>query len=132
MSRSKLCKPLVVLLTPCLLTALWARPAAADWCGWGCKCPVFDYCLEKAPKMKHHKVCPKPVCDPCTLEHYGYYPTCWHPWPFPPDYSHCPLPGPFLAPGSPVPPLATPQPGSPPGGEVLPPPMKGVEDRPGR
>jgi hypothetical protein len=44
--------------------------------------------------MRFHKGCPRPICDPCHLEHYGYYQTCWAPWPFPPDWSHCPVPPP--------------------------------------
>ena len=45
------------------------------------------------------------------LPHYGYYQTCWHPWPFPPDWSHCTV----LPPGELVPhPPAGPRPKYPP------------------
>ena len=63
----------------------------------------------------------KPICAPCGLKHYGYYPTCWRPWPFPTNYSHCPPPPPPAAfqppwyePGNPHPPK---------GDEALPPPQ---------
>jgi hypothetical protein len=32
------------------------------------------------------------VCDPCALPHFGYYQTCWSPWPYPRDFRHCPYP----------------------------------------
>jgi hypothetical protein len=28
------------------------------------------------------------------LPHWGFYETCWSPWPFPPDWTHCPTPPP--------------------------------------
>jgi hypothetical protein len=62
-------------------------------CRGTCPPPVIHY-YEGPPKLKFKKACPRPVCDPCTLEHYGYYQTCWAPWPFPPDWSHCPVPPP--------------------------------------
>jgi hypothetical protein len=67
----------------------------------------------------------KPICAPCGLKHYGYYPACWHPWPFPTNYSHCPPPvppaafqPPWYEPGNPHPPkgdesLPQPTPASP-------------------
>jgi hypothetical protein len=65
--------------------------------------PYFKYFYERPPKLKFKKACPRPICDPCTLPHYGYYQTCWHPWPFPPDWSHCPTPPPAaLVPQAPV------------------------------
>jgi hypothetical protein len=48
--------------------------------------------VEGPPKLKFKKACPKPVCDPCTLPHAGYYEACWNPWPWAPDWSHCALP----------------------------------------
>jgi hypothetical protein len=44
--------------------------------------------------MCWHHACPKPICDPCNLPHFGYFETCWHPWPFPADFSHCGSPPP--------------------------------------
>jgi hypothetical protein len=61
----------------------------------GCheKCPpYYIHCTEGPPKIKFKCGCPKPVCDPCMLDHFGYYRTCWQPWPCGPDGSHCPLP----------------------------------------
>jgi hypothetical protein len=57
------------------------------------KCPPrYVHCLEGPPRIKFKCGCPKPICDPCSLDHYGYYQTCWRPWSFPPDWSHCPVP----------------------------------------
>jgi hypothetical protein len=59
----------------------------------GCqKCPKFVHCQEGPPHIKIKTGCSRPICDPCTLEHFGYYRTCWQPWPYPPDWSHCPVP----------------------------------------
>lgn len=61
------------------------------------KCPPpYVHCQEGPPCLRFKCGCPKPVCDPCTLEHYGYYQTCWRPWSFPPDASHCPQPQPVI------------------------------------
>jgi hypothetical protein len=55
------------------------------------KCPSpYGHCQEGPPRLRFKCGCPKPVCDPGSLEHYGYYQTCWRPWPFPSDMSHCP------------------------------------------
>jgi hypothetical protein len=67
-------------------------PACAP-CRGKCPPPVIHY-FEGPPRLKFRKACPRPVCDPCYLEHYGYYQTCWAPWPFPPDWSHCSVPPP--------------------------------------
>jgi hypothetical protein len=61
-------------------------------------CPKFKHCQEGPPWIKMKIGCSRPVCDPHTLEHFGYYRTCWQAWPFPPDWSHCPVP-----PGTPPP-----------------------------
>jgi hypothetical protein len=62
----------------------------------GSCCPKTTFFRTKPPHIHWKRICPKPICDPCSLEHYGYYPTCWHPWPFPPDYSHCQHPQPGM------------------------------------
>jgi hypothetical protein len=70
-----------------------AVPAAP--CGGGCatgaccskngccpceKCPPpLVHCAPKPPKIKFKYACPLPVCKPCDLQGYGYYPTCWRP-----------------------------------------------------
>jgi hypothetical protein len=79
-----------------------AAPAAAP-CHEKCPPWVIHY-YEGPPRLKFKKACPRPVCDPCYLPHYGYYQTCWAPWPFPPDWSHCSVP----PPGAALPPPALP------------------------
>ena len=56
--------------------------------------PYYKHHYEGRPKIKFKHGCPRPICDPCNLPHYGYFQTCWHPWPFPPDWSHCVVPPP--------------------------------------
>ena len=86
------------------------RFTLASWFGGCCNnknCPPpLVHCLEKPPKIKYKCACPRPICEPCQLEHFGYYQTCWCPWPFPPDLRHCPCAGehpanPYLAPATP-------------------------------
>ena len=81
-----------------------AQDGGADCgsCGNGCcgmvnkgHCPPkFIHYMERPPCIKYKCACPKPVCDPCHLPHFGYYQPCWQPWPFPPDWSHCQVPPP--------------------------------------
>jgi len=84
------------------LIPLWMMfsPASADaqinFMGHQFCCPPTYFCVPNPPKLKYKCVCPKPVCDPCNLEHYGYYPTCWRPWLEQVNYSHCPVPPPTL------------------------------------
>jgi hypothetical protein len=82
-----------------LLGALSALPRASAWGGWfGCCCekcpPPYVRCEEGPPRLRFKIGCGKPVCDPCRLEHWGYYQNCWHPYPWPPDWSHCRVPPP--------------------------------------
>jgi hypothetical protein len=77
-----------------------------------CCPPPFCHTQEGPPCIKYKCGCPRPVCNPCDLPHYGYFQPCWRPNPFAPDFSHCPS----------VPPaaLVTPtplQPSTPPVGE---------------
>jgi hypothetical protein len=94
MSLTRVIRALVLLLPAAVLPA----PARADGCAncgtCGCCppgicCPKTVFCRIRPPCIRWKCTCPKPVCDPCNLDHYGYYPTCWHAWPFPPDYSCC-------------------------------------------
>ncbi len=86
------------LLSAALIAGLAFVPAAAaqncDQCKEHPCPPKFKYIFEGAPKIKFKRGCPKPLCDPCNLPHYGYFQPCWHPWAFPPDWSHCPVPPP--------------------------------------
>jgi len=59
-------------------------------------CPITWFCQPKPPKICYKCRCPKPVCNPCELENYGYYPTCWRPWMQQVNYSHCPVPPPTV------------------------------------
>ena len=71
-----------------------AAPASAsgiDACCQQCP-PPYVHCQEGPPRLKFKLVCPKPVCGPCDLKNYGYYPTCWSQWPNQPNYGHCPTP----------------------------------------
>jgi hypothetical protein len=85
--RRLLCLPLAFAMT--------AGPAAyADpGCQGPCHCPPHYYWWQEGPpRIKIKRACPRPICPPCQLEHWGYYETCWRAWPFPPDWSHCPTP----------------------------------------
>lgn len=108
------CKLGVLCFTGALALAL--APAAFGGIFYGCchePCPpCYVHCQEGHPRIRIKCGCPKPVCDPCDLEHFGYYPTCWQPWPYPPDWSHCPVPPPgavfdatagLAGPGAPMP-----------------------------
>ncbi len=73
------------------------RPASADdGCPTGCcreRCPpYYIHHYEGPPRISFKHACPKPICAPCELPHWGYFEPCWRPWPFPPDWSHCPVP----------------------------------------
>lgn len=111
------------LALACLLTPAWAQaqnfmagPPAATFGpmagGAGCAscapslattmgnkcchtcCPKYHHCSEGPVHIHWHHGCPKPVCNPCDLPHWGYWQKCWSPWPWPPDWSHCPTPPP--------------------------------------
>jgi hypothetical protein len=119
------------LLLACLTAATWSQSARADGgycpsggcatgsCGTGgCAtgdcgscltcCPKYYFTIEKAPKIRFKTVCSKPVCDQCNIEGNGYYPTCWRPWAYPPDYRHCPVPPPGVLASQPPPLMAAP------------------------
>jgi hypothetical protein len=85
--------------------------------------PFFRWCQEGAPRLKFQHGCPKPVCNPCDMPNWGYFQTCWSPWPWPPDFSHCPVPTPAsqVAPGLIMPPAAVNRSTI---GDQLPPPRK--------
>jgi hypothetical protein len=101
MSPLRFVRVLGILLVPGLL-ALAPAAQADEPCSFplGLFCPCTTFPRTRKPHIFWHKVCSKPISSPCELEHYGYYPTCWHPWPFPPDYSHCCFPPPGAAAGA--------------------------------
>src|SRR5262249_22801892 len=82
------------LLSAVLIAGLAVAPAAAaqecETCGKGACPPFYKHHYEAAPKIKFKRACPRPICNPCHLPHYGYFPTCWHPWPFPRNECACP------------------------------------------
>ncbi len=51
--------------------------------------PHLKHCQEGPPHICFQKGCPRPICNPCLNPNWGYYETCWNPWPWPPDFSHC-------------------------------------------
>lgn len=76
----------------------WANPASAQQpCNdcYSCQkhhCPPhYKHCREGPPRICWEHGCPRPICVPCTAPNWGYYQTCWTPWPWPPDWSHCPV-----------------------------------------
>jgi hypothetical protein len=56
--------------------------------------PAYRHIVEGPPNIHFKHGCPKPICSPCTHERWGYYETCWRRWPWPPNWSHCPVPPP--------------------------------------
>jgi hypothetical protein len=82
-------KILALLLTLGFVLPLLSQPVEAGVLDC---CPSITFWRVRPPCIKYRCVCPKSVCGPCNVEHYGYYQTCWHPWLFPPDYSHCRIP----------------------------------------
>jgi len=67
-------------------------------CPAGCQrfhCPPpLKWCTEGKPRICFQHGCPKPICNACEAPNWGYYQKCWSPWPWPPDWSHCPVPPP--------------------------------------
>jgi hypothetical protein len=84
------------LATPSLI---WAQPGSGPCATFGVPCavgceshhcpPAYKYTVEGAPRIHWHHGCPRPICNPCDLPHWGYYEKCWTPWPFPPNWTHC-------------------------------------------
>ncbi len=51
--------------------------------------PHLKHCTEGPPRICYKHGCPRPICNPCLNPNWGYFETCWNPWPWPPDFSHC-------------------------------------------
>ena len=66
--------------------------------------PPLRHCFEGPPHIHWKRGCPRPICDPCALPNYGYFQTCWTPWPDAGNWSHCSVPPPaaFVQLGPPV------------------------------
>ncbi|HKB37312.1 MAG TPA: hypothetical protein VKD72_12740, partial [Gemmataceae bacterium] len=68
---------------------------------------------ERPPRICFQKGCPRPVCVPkCDTPNWGYFQPCWRPWPWPPNWAHCPYPVPASQ-VAPCPQAATAVPGLP-------------------
>ena len=118
-------KPIAAKLALGVLTgvSLLVPASAHAWWGFGCcdceKCPPpYVHCQPGPPHLKYKHACPKPVCGPCELEGWGYYQNCWRPWPLPPNFARCGVPGPAAV--APPGPLAAPEPRKMPATELLP------------
>jgi hypothetical protein len=87
--------------------------------------PAWRHCMEGPPRIRWQCGCPLPICNPCYAPNWGYFQTCWTPWPWPQDWSHCPVTPPAayvnLAPVGATPAPRTPRLGV--GEEMLPPPQ---------
>jgi hypothetical protein len=62
------------------------KPSCLGW--FNCP-PPYKHCMEGPPCICFKCGCPKPVCCPANAPNWGYFQTCWRPWPWPPDWSHC-------------------------------------------
>jgi hypothetical protein len=56
--------------------------------------PPYVHCQESGPCIKFCCGCPRPVCCPCNLPNWGYNQVSWRPWPWPPSFGQCAVPGP--------------------------------------
>jgi hypothetical protein len=98
------CFGILALLWLALPTPTWAQTSCGPCATFGTPCavgcqthhcpPAFKYCQERPPHIHWSCGCPHPICNPCDLPHWGFYETCWNPWPFPPNWTHCPTPPP--------------------------------------
>jgi hypothetical protein len=70
---------LVGLLAPLLLLSAGSRAAAEQHFF----CPKTVFYKPKRPHIHYKHICPQAVCPCRPLPNFGYYPTIWHPWPFP-------------------------------------------------
>lgn len=83
------------------------RAGDCDSCetSWWERCPPYlTHLFEGPPKICFKQACPKPLCCPSNMEYYGYYPTCWHRWPWEIDVSRCQTPVDGIAVPSTLPP----------------------------
>jgi hypothetical protein len=55
---------------------------------WDCP-PCIKYCAEGGPRICVLCGCPKPICCPSDAPNWGYFQTCWRPYPWGPNWSHC-------------------------------------------
>ena len=75
--------------------ATFGTPSTGSNCCQSHHCPpAFNHCVEGPPCICWKHGCPHPICDPCNLPHWGFWEKCWNPYPFPPNWTHCPAPPP--------------------------------------
>jgi hypothetical protein len=100
----------------CLTCATFGTPSTSTGnCCQTLHCPpAYHHCYERPPCIHWKCGCPHPICNPCDLPHWGVYDKCWTPWPFPPNWTHCPTPPPAayvtLNPYANLPPVRSTQP----------------------
>ena len=96
MAFRKFCRLLTVPLAMCLgMGSVALADPCEDCCCQRLHCPPpLHHCMERPPCIKFMCGCPRPVCNPCNAPNWGYFQPCWVPWPWPPDWSHCPVPPP--------------------------------------
>lgn len=98
------CLGISALLWLALPTAARAQQGCAPCATFGTPCavgcqthhcpPAYKHCYEGAPHIHWTRGCPHPICNPYDLPHWGFYETCWTPWPWPTNFAHCPTPPP--------------------------------------
>jgi hypothetical protein len=90
------CFGVAAFLWLALPTAAWAQLGSGPCATFGTPCavgcaighcpPAFKYTVEGPPRIHWQHGCPRPICNPCDLPHWGFYETCWHPWPYAPTW----------------------------------------------
>lgn len=88
-----LAMPAVALAQSGFQCATFGAPCAVGCHRTHCP-PAFKHCYEGGPHIHWTRGCPHPICNPCDLPHWGFYETCWTPWPWPTNFAHCPTPPP--------------------------------------
>ena len=112
--------------TPAALALLMFSPTAwGQDCCPSCKvfcCPHYKHQTEGGPRICFWPCCGRPVNNLCVnpAPNWGYYQTCWSPWPWGPDWSHCPVQPPASLVWPPGAPEVLPSPNRPPTRQVPP------------
>ena len=105
-SLTKVLKSYAVAAAALVLAPLAARAQDCDRCQHFHCPPGLKHCMEGPPHIHFQKGCPRPICNPCVNQNWGYFEPCWNPWPWPPDFSHCraipPAATIALSPGAPI------------------------------
>lgn len=78
MARSSV-SSLVLFLAPLLLLPTWS----SAWAEHHFFCQKTVFYKPTPPCIRYKCICPQRICPGCPLPNFGYYPTTWHPWPFP-------------------------------------------------